>query len=247
MKVVILAGGFGSRMSGICSDIPKSMLEFNRRPFLEYLVTWLIRIGVQEILISSGFLGEKIEAYFGTDVWSDAGVKVMQEEKPLGTGGAVRFIAAHARFEEVFLCNADTLVEFDFHTTSSLATMLHKPIVSVVTTNEGAPNQGAIKIEHGIVTEFQEDGITRALEHNQHFFRASSTGCYFIQRSLLISDVFRFGASLEKEILPSLVEQRLLGAVSCGTGIFLDYGSPQRFTLLKNNPWMLEKVYGFLK
>jgi NDP-sugar pyrophosphorylase family protein len=120
-------------------------------------------------------------------------------------------------------------------------------MVSIVTLNEGVPNQGALKVEQGIITEFQEDGTTRILERSEHFFRASSTGCYFVQRSLLLSNLFQFGTSLEKEILPSLVDRRLVGAVSCGQGLFLDYGTPERYALLRDNPWMLEKTYGFQK
>ena len=98
----------------------------------------------------------------------------------------------------------------------------------------------------GIVTEFLEDGLVRSLENNERYFRASSTGCYFVRRNLLRSEVFRLGASLEKEILPNLVDQRLVGAVSCGTSLFFDYGTSERYILLKNNPWMLERVYGSL-
>jgi len=244
MSAIVLAGGAGTRMGDICKDIPKAMLEFNGRPFLEYLVSWLIRVGMQEVLISTCFLNEKIETYFNTNLWREIGVKVIQENEPLGTGGAVRFVAIDAIYEEIFLCNADTLVELDFPPLYRLARMIDKPMVSVVTLNKGVPNQGAIKVENGIVREFQEDGLMRELERNANSFRASSTGCYFVRKSFILSDVFQQGSSLEKEILPRLVEQHLLGAISCGEGFFLDYGTPQRYTMIRDNPWVLEKIYG---
>jgi len=247
ISAIVLAGGFGTRIREVCSDIPKPMLVFNGYPFLEYLVRWLIRMGVSEIRISTCFLSERIEEYFGTDQWKRLGVAIVREDHPLGTGGAVRFVATHTTCDEVFLCNADTLVELEFCTLQSLARMLQKPMVSIVTLNQGVPNQGAVKVEQGVVTEFQEDGIARGLESNDRFFRASSTGCYFVQRDLLLSDHFRFGASLEKEIIPHLVDKRLMGAISCGMGLFLDYGIPERYVFLKNNAWMLERAYGSVK
>lgn len=116
-------------------------------------------------------------------------------------------------------------------------------MISIVTLNEGVPNQGAIEVESGIVTEFREDGSIRPLTNSGENFRASSTGCYFAQKSLILSEHFIHGSSLEKEILPRLVEARLVGAISCGTGIFFEFGVPERYAFLKQNTWILRKAY----
>lgn len=243
VTAIILAGGAGTRMGDACKEVPKSMLTFDDKPFLEYLVEWFIGVGIRDIVLSTGFLGEYIASHFGKDIWKKEGVRVVREEVPLGTGGAIRFASTYANQETLFLCNADTVVEIDLPTTFQASAMIQKPMVSVVTLNEGVPNQGAIKVESGIVTEFREDGSMRPLTKSGGNFRASSTGCYFAKKSLILSEHFRHGSSLEKEILPRLVEDRLVGAVSCGTGIFFEFGIPERHAFLKQNTWILRKVY----
>lgn len=243
VTAIVLAGGFGTRMGDTCKEVPKSMLAFNDKPFLEYLVEWLIGAGIRDVVLSTGFLGEYVESHFGKDVWRKEGVRVVREETPLGTGGAIRFASTYADQETLFLCNADTVVEIDLPTILQAFAMIQKPMISVVTLNEGVPNQGAIKVESGIVTDFREDGSIRPLTRSGENFRASSTGCYFAKKSFIFSEHFRHGSSLEKEILPHLVENRLVGAVGCGTGIFFEFGVPERYAFLKQNTWILRRVY----
>ncbi|MCX6704596.1 MAG: NTP transferase domain-containing protein, partial [Candidatus Woesebacteria bacterium] len=65
MKALILAGGFGTRLKEVISDRPKVMAPVNGKPFLEYIIQLLRRNGFKEIVISLGYLGDYIKAYFG--------------------------------------------------------------------------------------------------------------------------------------------------------------------------------------
>lgn len=244
ISVVILAGGLATRMGEICCETPKSMLQFAGYPFLQYLVSWLARLGLNEILISTGKLSDKIESLFATDFWNSKGVRIVRENEPLGTGGATKFACQNCSNEDVFLCNGDTIVSLNLFRLYEIHRVLNVPITSVLTLNKEVPNQGAVSVEKGIVVEFREGEEAREPIDGENYFRGSSTGCYFLKRSSVLS-LFPTGiSSLERKVLPSLVSSKMVGAVNNGFGFFLDYGIPQRYEILKNNLWILKRIYG---
>lgn len=246
MKItaVILAGGLASRMGGICQKTPKSMLQFAGYPFLQYLVSWLVGLGLNEILISTGKLSDKIESVFATDFWSSEGVKIVKEDSPLGTGGATRFACQSCSNEDVFLCNGDTVVSLNLFRLYEIHKVLDIPVTAVLTLSKEVPNQGAVSVENGIITEFCEGEEAREPIDDGGYFRGSSTGCYFLKRSSVLSMFPSYTSSLEREVLPSLVSAKMVGAVNNGFGFFLDYGIPSRYEILKNNLWILKRIYG---
>ncbi len=246
MKItaIILAGGLASRMGEICHEIPKSMLELAGYPFLQYLVSWLVKMGLNEVLISTGRLSEGIESIFATDFWGSKGVRIIREDNPLGTGGATRLACENCSNEDVFLCNGDTIVALNLFRLYEIHRILGTPVTAILTLSKEVPNQGAVSVEGGIVSEFCEGGEVRDLIDGESFFRGSSTGCYFLKRSTALP-LFSLGSSsLEREVLPRLVSSRMVGAVNNGFGFFLDYGIPQRYEILKNNLWILKRIYG---
>lgn len=244
MTAIILAGGLATRMGEICCEVPKSMLEFAGYPFLQYLVSWLVKTGLNEVLISTGRLSEKIESVFVTDFWKSKGVKIVREDNPMGTGGAVRFVAEHSSNENLFLCNGDTAVALDLFHLYEVHKIIGTSFTAILTLSKDVPNQGAVSVENGIITEFCEGGEVKEPIDGNSFFRGSSTGCYFLKCSSVL-EMFPSGhCSLEREVLPELVTRRLVGAVNNGISSFFDYGIPERYEILKNNAWILKKIYG---
>ena len=90
MQVVILAGGLGTRLRPLTLEKPKSMIEIEGKPFLQYQIELLRRQGVEDIVLCIGYLGEKIEEYFGDGRKFGVRIKYSREEKPLGTAGALK-------------------------------------------------------------------------------------------------------------------------------------------------------------
>lgn len=244
ITAIILAGGLGTRMGDLCELVPKSMLVFNKKPFLDYLISWLSNNGVNEIILSTGHLSDYIQDYFQKECWKNRGVKIVKENVPLGTAGAIKLAATEASNKTIYICNADTLLQCDFQQIYNKAMSIKSPIITIVTRNQNVPNQGAIKIEGTLVTEFKEDGSLKELESNERYYRASSTGCYITSCDFLMSDYFSTGSSLEKQVLPHLVINRLLGAILCKPGYFIDYGTPNMYRFLLNNQRILDEVYG---
>jgi hypothetical protein len=88
MKVIILAGGFGTRLKHLLPDVPKPMADISGRPFLEWLMDYLADAGVSEVILSVHYLKEKIIDHFG-DKYKNIKISYALENEPLGTGGAI--------------------------------------------------------------------------------------------------------------------------------------------------------------
>jgi len=110
--VIILAGGLGTRLRSVVSDLPKCMAPVNGRPFLQILIDRLRKQGNGRIILSTGYLSEVIEAWV-REQYPDPQISIIREETPLGTGGAIRAALALSQAENVLICNGDTLFDVD--------------------------------------------------------------------------------------------------------------------------------------
>jgi len=100
MQVVILAGGLATRLGHLTRDKPKSMVEVQGKPFLEYQLGLLRKNKVQDIVICIGHMGEQIERYFGNGMKYGVNIRYSLEDKPLGTAGALK--KAEQLLDDVF-------------------------------------------------------------------------------------------------------------------------------------------------
>jgi D-glycero-alpha-D-manno-heptose 1-phosphate guanylyltransferase len=105
---IVLAGGLGTRLRDVVTDVPKPMAPVNGRPFLEYQLDYWLAQGVTRFVLSVGYRHEVIVDHFGP-CYRDAALDFVVEENPLGTGGAVLRAIEEARVREPFLLlNGDT-------------------------------------------------------------------------------------------------------------------------------------------
>ena len=112
-EAVILAGGFGTRLSHIVSDVPKPMAPVYGKPFLCYLMDRLVDAGIQRVVLATGYKHECIESYFGAS-YRGLDLIYSQETTPLFTGGAIRKAAEHLKSDDFVVLNGDTLFDIDF-------------------------------------------------------------------------------------------------------------------------------------
>lgn len=87
IAAVVLAGGFGTRIRHLLADLPKPMVPVAEKPFVEWVVRYLKRQGITRIGLSTGYLGDTIEAHFQTMPVSGMETKCVRETDPLGTAG----------------------------------------------------------------------------------------------------------------------------------------------------------------
>jgi D-glycero-alpha-D-manno-heptose 1-phosphate guanylyltransferase len=120
-EAIILAGGFGTRLKTVVPDRPKPMAEINGRPFLEYLLDYIISQGIQRCILSVGFRYEMIMQHFG-NCYKGAELRYAIEDKPLGTGGGIMNALGFVTDRTIFIINGDTFfrislpeMEEEFH------------------------------------------------------------------------------------------------------------------------------------
>lgn len=113
MKVVILAGGLGTRLGDLARDRPKPMIEVAGKPFLEHVVDSFTARGFEDFVMLVGYRADVIEAHFGDGKSRGIRIEYRRESKPLGTGGAVRH-ARHLLGGRFILTYADVLRRFDY-------------------------------------------------------------------------------------------------------------------------------------
>jgi NDP-sugar pyrophosphorylase family protein len=113
MKAVILAGGQGTRLLPYTASLPKAMMPIGNKPILEVVVRQLHALGVEEILLATGYLEELIRSYFGDGSQFGVPIHYSREDAPLGTAGPLSLL--RERLTETFLLmNSDILTDLDF-------------------------------------------------------------------------------------------------------------------------------------
>lgn len=114
MKALILAGGFGTRLQTVVSDLPKPMAPIAEKPFLAYLLDYLILQGFTEVILSVHYLHNKITDYFGIN-YGPLSLEYVYEPEPFGTGGAIAFCLRELQIKEpIFILNGDTFLKLDY-------------------------------------------------------------------------------------------------------------------------------------
>ena len=128
MKAVILAGGLGTRLQPYTNSLPKPMLLLGEKPILEYLIEWVRKNGVKEIVLCVSYLRKKIEDYFQDGKRFGVKIEYAVSSKPLATAGQLK--TAEKFIDDTFVClYGDSIYNF------SLRSMIaqHKKSKSSVT------------------------------------------------------------------------------------------------------------------
>lgn len=152
---VILAGGLGTRLQPLTDTIPKPLLPIQGKPLLEYIIQNLKLHGIKEIILSIGYRAEQIKNYFGNG--SKLGVKINYciEERPLGTGGAVKEAAKDIN-EPFILVWGDNLMDIDY-TELYYSYLQNKKIIAMtLTPREDVENFGVVELKGKIILKFVE-------------------------------------------------------------------------------------------
>ena len=115
MKAIIMAGGRGTRIAELFPDIPKPLIPVAGMPILEREIKSLYAQGFKDLILTVGYLADKIMAYFGDG--SRFGVKIdyFVEETPLGNAGALFRLRETIGYEPFLLLNADAAFDVNFN------------------------------------------------------------------------------------------------------------------------------------
>lgn len=225
MQAIVLVGGKGTRLRPLTNTVPKPALKLVDRPFLAYMIEWLARHGVGEVVLACGFLPDVLQAAL-VDEEDRAGVRIryVAEPEPLGTAGAIRFAADElgADLEDRFLAlNGDVLTDLDLSALlaahgdwNAAATIGLHPV-------EDSSAFGLVQSsDEGKVLEFLEKtGERKPGEVN--------AGMYVLERSVLELIPPGENVSIERDVFPRLVGAGLHGLLL--DGYWVDIGTPERY------------------
>ena len=211
-QAVILAGGLGTRLGQVTSQLPKPLVPIDGKPFLDYLIWNLRRQGIAKLLLTAGFQAEKLQQYAETLRFEKFTVDVIVESEPLGTGGALKNCVDHLS-DRFLVCNGDTLHDiniaaFDIicQTTCGLATRYVDDVNRF----------GAVTVTDGKVCGFNEKGAFGAGLVN--------SGTYILTKEA-VDSLPHGSSSLENVLLPRLSANGQLLSFECD-GFFIDIGTP---------------------
>ena len=216
LEAIILCGGRGERLRAALSDRPKPLAPLFGKPFLDHLLDWLKKFGVERVVLSAGYMGEMIrDAYHHRPE-----IRVVIEEKPLGTGGALAFALPQTKGEYVLALNGDSICPVNL-TDFFAAALLQKPTAALVLTQvEDARDYGTVEVDaKGRVQGFLE----KRPEQKPGLVNA---GVYLLERAWLSTLPPDKAVSLEKDLFPKLSPAEFFGWT---TSIpHLDIGTPER-------------------
>ncbi len=221
---VILAGGLGTRLRSVVSDVPKPMAPINGRPFLEWLMDYWIDQGIRRFVLSVGYQCQVITEHFGS-AYRSAEVQYAVEHERLGTGGGLLLAAAQLGDEDAFLLlNGDTFFAVPLAALDGFARQADAHwVLSLFRAGEANRYMGLeLDESQRIVALASQRGLPGCLANG---------GVYWVRRSSLAALPFSAGQalSLEDELLPALLGTgaALLGFAA--DGAFIDIGIPQDY------------------
>lgn len=218
MEAIILAGGFGTRLREVVQDLPKPMAPVANRPFLDILLRALANKGFDRVILSLGFMAQKVSEHFGNH-FDNMELSYVVEDHPLGTGGAVRLALASCQQDHVFIFNGDTYLDLEVDEVEHLWRHHRQPII-VGRIVQDTQRYGRLMTEDGRVIAFAEKGVSGPGLIN--------AGCYVFKRSQLDSFALHKVFSLEADFLANAVQQMPVN-VFITKGLFIDIGIPDDY------------------
>jgi len=219
----VLAGGQGTRLRPLTYTTPKPVMPLAGRPFLTFMLDWLRGHGVDEAILSCGFMSDGVRSVLG-DVYGGMRLRYVIEDEPLGTAGPVRLALDEGVLDErLLVLNGDVLTdmdlttELDFHVQAGARCTL--ALIEVEDT-----------ASYGVVPTFPDGRVEAFLEKTDGDVPTNriNAGAYVLEREVVETLVPAGRAvSFEREVFPQLVDNGLYGWAA--DGYWIDIGTPERY------------------
>ena len=222
IQAVILVGGQGTRLRPLTSTVPKPIVTLVDRPFISFMLEWLRAHGVDDVIMSCGFLADSVRRVLGDGSSAGLRLRFVEEPEPRGTAGALKL--AEPMLDERFLMlNGDVLTDIDLsaqvaqhEATAARATLALVPVADPTA-------YGLVLLaEDRSVRDFIEKPSSDKVQSN-----LISAGAYVLERSILELVPPDRNVSIEREVWPQLIGRGLYGFPS--DSYWLDIGTPARY------------------
>ena len=243
MKVIIMAGGRGTRISAITSEIPKPMIKIEGKPVLEWEIECLRNQGFTDIILTVSYMANQIIDYFGNGNNFGVIIDYFVEEIPLGNAGAL-FKIRNKLDDDFLLLNADSIFDIDFNRFVD-AHRKKRALVTLFTHPNSHPYDSGLIIANpdGSV----EQWLTKEDERPEFYKNRVNAGLHLINPSVLdmvdSNHELRETKSSDKEVVKADLDRQVLKPL-CGTHKMFcydspeyvkDMGTPERFYAVSND------------
>jgi mannose-1-phosphate guanylyltransferase len=222
VQALVLAGGEGTRLRPLTYTTPKPVMPLAGRPFLSFMLDWARVHGVDEVILSCGFMSDDVRRVLG-DIYDGMRLRYVIEREALGTAGPVRLAYDQGVLEErLLVLNGDVLTDVDLtaeldqhQRTGAQVTLALYPV-------EDTASYGVVPTdEDGRVEAFLEKTVDPPTNR-------INAGAYVVERSV-VGERIPAGrpVSFEREVFPGLVGNGLYGYPAAG--YWIDIGTPERY------------------
>ena len=218
-EAVILAGGFGTRLMSIVSEVPKPMALIKDLPFLSYLLDQLYKYEFEKVILAVGYKYEVIESYFGTS-YKNIELVYSVEKEPLGTGGAIFNTVRLIGSDYFFVLNGDTFFEVDFTRMEEKFLQSNSGLMVALKPMVNFDRYGTVTTDGERITSFNEKRFCEKGLING--------GIYMIMKDWLNERVIDKVFSFEKDILEKLAGKENI-TYYISDGYFIDIGVPEDY------------------
>ncbi len=222
MQAVILVGGEGTRLRPLTSTVPKPVVPLVDRPFISFMLEWLKGHGIDDVIMSCGFLATSVRNVLGDGSGLGIKLRFVEEPDPRGTAGALKF--AEPLLDERFLMlNGDVLTDIDLtaQITQHESTGARATLALVPVDDPSAYGLVHLNGDHS-VRDFVEKPSSDRIDTN-----LISAGAYVLEREVLDLVPTNRNVSIEREVWPRLIGDGLYGSPS--QSYWLDIGTPERY------------------
>jgi mannose-1-phosphate guanylyltransferase len=223
MQALILAGGIGTRLRPLTTRVPKPVVTLVDRPFIVFMLEWLRRHGIDEAILSCGFLAASVRDVLGDGGELGLRLRYVDEPEALGTAGALKY-AEELLGERFVVCNGDVLTDFDLGAQIAQHEALGATATLALVRVEDPSAYGLVRLGDDLaVRAFFE----KPDAGDEQLDALISAGAYVLERSVL--DLIPSGrpVSIEREIWPALIGNGMYGHIA--GGYWLDIGSPRGY------------------
>ncbi|MBB6252920.1 nucleotidyltransferase family protein [Nitrospirillum iridis] len=218
-EAVILAGGLGTRLRAVVSDLPKSLAEVAGRPFLTWQLEQLADQGFSRIVLAVGYMHDKVTAMYG-DSFAGMAIRYAVEETALGTGGAIWQAARLVEGDTFFALNGDTYFDLPAAAMEDALADPATDMAMAVCHVADCGRYGLVDIAGGRLAGFREKAPGRP--------GAVNAGAYLFRRALLDRWSLPDRFSIETDFLQPRLAELAVAAVPV-RGDFIDIGIPEDY------------------
>lgn len=215
----MLAGGMGTRLRNVVSNVPKPMAPIGNKPFLEFLLQWVALYKVNSVILSTGYKAEMISNHFG-DSYNNIPLIYAHEDEPLGTGGAILNALKYSKENNLVIINADTYFPVNLDELLNFHKSAKANLTIALKYMEKFDRYGTVDLDGDTIVSFNEK---RYCEQGM-----INAGIYVVNKEFLLEKGLPAKFSFEKEVLEKEAgTKKLKGAVFAET--FIDIGIPDDY------------------